>query len=45
MLTWTVAKQITSDLKKKLLLTRCYGLTTDGSSDEEDKFFAHFSKN
>ena len=38
MLTGAVAKQITSDLKKELLLTRWYGLATDGSSDEDDKF-------
>ena len=38
MLTRAVAKQITSDLKKELLLTRRYGLTTDGTSDEDDKF-------
>ena len=38
MLTGAVAKQITSDLKKELLLTRWYGLATDGTSDEDDKF-------
>ena len=37
MLTRAVAKQITSDLKKELLLTRGYGLATDGSGDEDDK--------
>ena len=38
MLTGAVAKQITSDLKKELLLTRWYGLATDGTSDKDDKF-------
>ena len=38
MLTGAVAKQITSDLKQELLLTRWYGLATDGTSDEDDKF-------
>ena len=38
MLTGAVAKQITSNLKKELLLTRWYGLATDGTSDEDDKF-------
>ena len=38
MLTGAVAKQITRDLKQELLLTRWYGLTTDGTSDEDDKF-------
>ena len=33
-----VAKQITSDLKKELLLTRWYRLATDGTIDEDDKF-------
>ena len=38
MLTGAVAKQITNDLKELLLLTHRYGLTTDGTSDEDDKF-------
>ena len=38
MLTAAVAKQITSDLKEVLLLTRWYGLATDGTSNEHDKF-------
>ena len=38
MLTGAVAKQITSDLKEKLLLARWYELATDGSSDEDDEF-------
>ena len=38
MLTGAVAKQITSDLKEGLLLTRWCGLATDGTSDENDKF-------
>ena len=38
MLTGAVAKQITSDMKEKLLLHHWYGLATDGSSDEDDKF-------
>ena len=38
MLTGAVAKQITSNLKKELLLTRWYGLAADGTSDEDDKF-------
>ena len=38
MLTGAVAKQITSDLKEVLLLTRWYGLATDGTSNEHDKF-------
>ena len=33
MLTGKVAKQITSDLKEELLLTRWYDLATDGMSD------------
>ena len=33
-----VAKQITSELKEELLLTRWYRLVTDGSSDKDDKF-------
>ena len=33
MLTGKVAKQITSDLKEELLLTRWYKLATDGPSD------------
>ena len=37
MLAGAVSKQITSDLKEKLLLTSWYGLSTDGSSDEDDK--------
>ena len=36
MLTGAVTKQITSDQKKELLLTRWYGLATDGSSDEDE---------
>ena len=36
-LTGAVAKQITGNLKVELLLTRWYGLATDGSSDY-DKF-------
>ena len=39
MLTGAVAKQITSNLKEELLLTRWYGLATNGTSDEDDKFF------
>ena len=38
MLTGAVAKQITSDLNEVLLLTRWYGLATDGTSNEHDKF-------
>ena len=38
-LTGAVAKQITSDLKEVLLLTRWYGLATDGSSDQDDQIF------
>ena len=38
MLTGAVAKQITSNMKEKLLLHRWNGLATDGSSDEDDKF-------
>ena len=37
-LTRTVAKQITSNLKEKLLLSSWYGLTIDGSSGKDDKF-------
>ena len=37
MLTGTVAKQITSDLKKERLLIYWYGLATDGTSDGGDK--------
>ena len=48
MLTGEVAKQITSDLKEELLLTRWYELATDGTSDEDDKFLPvslrHFDK-
>ena len=40
--TGAVAKQITSDLEKELFLTRWYGLATDGSSDEDDKFLPVF---
>ena len=36
-LTGAVAKQITSDLREELLLTRRYRLTVDESSDEDDK--------
>ena len=38
MLPGAVAKQITSDLKEELLLTRWCGLAADGSSDKDDKF-------
>ena len=38
MLTEAVPKPIISDLNEELLLTRWYGLATDGSSDEDDKF-------
>ena len=38
MLTGAVAKQITSNLKEVLLLTCWYGLATDGTSNEHDKF-------
>ena len=38
MLTGAVAKQITGDLKEVLLLTHWYGLATDGTSNEHDKF-------
>ena len=38
MQTAALAKQITNDLKEELLLTRWYGLATDGSSDEDEKF-------
>ena len=44
MLTGEVAKQITSNLKEELLLTHWKGLARYGSSDEDDKFFARFSK-
>ena len=37
MLAGAVSKQNTSDLKEKLLLTSWYGLSTDRSSDEDDK--------
>ena len=37
-LTGAVAKRITSDMKEKLLLHRWYGLATEVSSDEDDKF-------
>ena len=37
LLTGTVAKQITSNLKEDPLLTRWYGLATGGSYDEDDK--------
>ena len=40
MITGEVAKQITSDLKEELLLTRWYGLATDGTSNEDDKFLS-----
>ena len=39
MLTRAVAEKITSGLKEELLLTRWYGLATDGSSNKDDKFF------
>ena len=40
MLTGAVAKQIAvaSDLKEELLLIRWYELTTNGTSDEDNKF-------
>ena len=38
MLIEAIAKQIISNLKEELLLTWWYGLATDGSSDEDDKF-------
>ena len=38
MLTGEIAKEITRDLKDELLLSRWYGLATDRSSDENDKF-------
>ena len=38
MLTVAVARQITSNLKEELFLTCWYGLATDGTSDEDDKF-------
>ena len=38
MLTGVVAKQIISNLKEELLLTSWYELTTDESSDNDDKF-------
>ena len=40
MLTGAVGKQITSDLNQELLFTHWYGLATDGSSDEDEKYFA-----
>ena len=40
MLTGAAARQITSDLKEELLLTRWYGLATDGSSHGDDKFLS-----
>ena len=40
MLTRAVAKQVTSNLKKELLLTHWYGLATDGTSDGDDKYLA-----
>ena len=39
MLTGAVAKQITDHLKEELLLTYWYELATDGTSDEDDKFW------
>ena len=39
-LTGAVGKQITSYLKEELLLIRWYRLATDGSSDEDEKYFA-----
>ena len=39
MLTGAVPRQITSDLKEKLLLTRYNKLATDGSSNEYYKIF------
>ena len=38
MLTGSVAKHLTDDLKEELSSTQWYGLATDGSSDEDDKF-------
>ena len=40
MLTRAVAKQVTSNLEKELLLTHWYGLATDGTNDGDDKFLA-----
>ena len=37
MLTGSVAKHLTDELKEELSLTQCYGLATDGSCDEDDK--------
>ena len=37
MLNGAVAKQITSDLKEQMLLTRWYGLATNGTSDDDEK--------
>ena len=37
-LTGAVAKDIVSDLKEELFSTGWYGLATDGSSDEDDKY-------
>ena len=33
-----LAKKITSDLKEDFLLTPWYGIATDGSSNDDDKF-------
>ncbi len=38
MLTGSVAKHLTDDLKEELSSVQWYGLATDGSSDEDDKF-------
>ena len=40
MLTRSVTKQITSNLKEELLLNSWYGLAIDGGSDKDDKFFS-----
>ena len=37
MLTGVVAKQLNSDLKEELSLTRWFGLATDENSDKDDK--------
>ena len=38
MLTGSIAKNLTDNLKEELSLTQWYGLATDGSSDEDDTF-------
>ena len=40
MLTRSVTKQITSNLKEELLLNSWYGLAIDGGSDKDDKFLS-----